>query len=178
MAAAAKKLMEIGMDKVAEHEEELIKYIIPKLQKIDGMTVFGETDPAKAHTKVGAIPVNLEGVHHALLAAILGYEGGVGVRNGCFCAHPYVIHLLNVPKNEVTAWQKRFLGGDKSDMPGLIRISFGLYNTTYDIDRVIDMLERVKAGDYQGQYEQNKHTGEFSPIGFKEPLTDHFLLDD
>jgi len=178
MAAAAKKLMEIGMDKVAAHEEELIKYILPKLNKINGVTVFGETDPAKAHTKVGAIPVNLEGVHHALLAAILGYEGGIGVRNGCFCAHPYVVHLLNVPENEVVDWQKRFLGGDKSDIPGLIRISFGLYNTTDDIDRVIEMLERVRAGDYQGKYEQNKYTGEFSPIGFEEPLSDHFLLDD
>ena len=35
-------------------------------------------------------------MHHALVAAILGYEGGIGVRNGCFCAQPYVVRLLGV----------------------------------------------------------------------------------
>jgi cysteine desulfurase/selenocysteine lyase len=31
-----------------------------------------------------------------LVAAILGYEGGIGVRSGCFCAHPYVVHPLGL----------------------------------------------------------------------------------
>jgi selenocysteine lyase/cysteine desulfurase len=89
MAVAAQTLMEVGMDSVAAHEEALIAYALEKLQGVPGMTIYGETDPARAREKVGVIPFNLAGVSHFLLAAILGYEGGIGVRSGCFCAHPY-----------------------------------------------------------------------------------------
>ena len=97
--------MEVGMDNIAAHEEELISYSLQASGAIPGVKIYGETDPAKAHEKVGAIPFNLEGVSHFLLAAILGYEGGIGVRSGCFCAHPYVVHLLQLTR------PRRPLGG-------------------------------------------------------------------
>ena len=44
--------------------------------------------------KVGVVPFTIDGVDHGLVAAVLGYEHGIGVRSGCFCAQPYVAHLL------------------------------------------------------------------------------------
>ena len=178
MAAAAQLLMEVGMEQIAAHEEELIAYALTELQKIPGLTIYGETDPARAHEKVGVIPFNLEGVSHFKLAAILGYEGGIGVRSGCFCAHPYVVHLLQLDEATADTWRDQLLSGDKSHMPGMVRASFGCYNNQTDIDRLVEMLQRIARGDYQGDYRLDPATGEYSPAGFVEPLADYFLLED
>ena len=177
MAAAAKALMEIGMDNIAAHEEELIAYTLERLGQIPGIRVYGQSDPAKAAEKVGTIPFNLDGVSHFLLAAILGYEGGIGVRSGCFCAHPYVIRLLQLDEEHARSWRNQMLRGDKSNMPGMVRASFGCYNNTGDVDRLVEMLERIARGDYQGDYELIRSTGEYVPAGYSEPLAEHFLLD-
>jgi selenocysteine lyase/cysteine desulfurase len=176
MAAAIQVLTEVGMENIAAHEEELISYSLERLGRIPGVKIYGETDPAKAHEKVGAIPFNLEGVSHFLLAAILGYEGGIGVRSGCFCAHPYVVHLLQMDEEEASSWRDQMLAGDKSNMPGMVRMSFGCYNNTDDVDHLVEMVERVARGDYNGDYQLERSTGEYTPVNYSDPLAAHFLL--
>jgi selenocysteine lyase/cysteine desulfurase len=176
MAAAAKALLDVGMDAVAAHEQELLTYAIERLQSVSGMHIYGETDPARLHEKVGVIPFNLAGVSHFLLAAILGYEGGIGVRSGCFCAHPYVVHLLQLDEHTADSWRSQLLGGDKSNMPGMVRASFGCYNDFGDVDRLVAMLQRIARGDYQGDYRLNRASGEYLPAGYVEPLAEHFQL--
>ncbi len=174
LAAAIEALTEIGMDNVAAHEEELIVYALEKMNAMSGVTVYGESNPLKANEKVGVIPFNLDNVPHFLAAAILGYEGGIGVRSGCFCAHPYVVHLLDIDDSEQHSWRERMLSGDKTDMPGMVRASFGCYNTTDDIDKLIDMLSRIQRKDYQGDYEQETRSGEFVPKNYVEPHEEYF----
>lgn len=176
MAAAAQALMAIGMDNIAAHEEALIAYTLEHLGRIPGVRIYGESDPARAREKVGAIPFNLEGVSHFLLAAVLGYEGGIGVRSGCFCAHPYVVHLLQLHEEVAASWREQMLRGDKSNMPGMVRASFGCYNSTEDVDRLLEMVERIARDDYQGDYRLVPGTGEFIPAGYEDPLSDHFVL--
>jgi len=115
-------------------------------------------------------------VSHALVAAILGYEAAIGVRHGCFCAHPYVVHLLGLSEADTGSWRARMARGDKTDMPGLVRASFGCYNTTDDIDRLAEMLERIARGDYRGRYRQMP-SGEFVPEGLAHDFGTHFALD-
>lgn len=176
MAAAAQVLMEVGMDTIAAHEEELIAYALERLAAVPGIKLYGESNPARAHEKVGAIPFNLAGISHFKVAAILGYEGGIGVRSGCFCAHPYVVHLLNLDAETAVTWRDRLLSGDKSEMPGMVRASFGCYNNQADIDHLVHMLTRIAAGDYQGRYEVDRATGEYTPQHYTDQLTDYFLL--
>jgi selenocysteine lyase/cysteine desulfurase len=176
MAVAARVLMDVGMDQVAAHEQELVKYTLERLGAMKGITIYGETDPARASEKVGAIPFNMEGVSHFLVAAILGYEAGVGVRSGCFCAHPYVVHLLKLSDKEAATWREQLLGGDKSSMPGMIRMSFGCYNNFDDIDRLLEMLERIAAGNYQGDYQLDISNGEYLPANYHEPIADYLPL--
>ena len=178
MAAAAQALMDVGMDAIAAHEETLIAYSLERLGRIPGVTIYGETDPARAGEKVGVIPFNLEGVSHFLLASILGYEGGIGVRSGCFCAHPYVVHLLHLDERTASTWRDQLLDGDKSHMPGMVRMSFGCYNDTTDVDRLVEMVERVARGEYRGDYQLEPATGEYIPAGYIDPLAEHFLLAD
>jgi selenocysteine lyase/cysteine desulfurase len=176
MAAAAQALMDVGMDAIHAHERELIVYTLERLAGVPGVTVYGETDPERATEKVGVIPFNLEGKSHYLVAAILGYEGGIGVRSGCFCAHPYVVHLLGLTEEEQRRWRRRMLSGDKSEMPGMLRVSFGCYNNTDDIDRLLETLRRVARDDYQGEYRVEKGSGVYLPVGFDEPLDEFFRL--
>ena len=177
MAVAARTLMAVGMDAIAAHEAELVAYTLERLGRLPGIRLYGETDPARAAEKVGVIPFNVEGVSHFLVAAILGYEGGIGVRSGCFCAHPYVVHLLQLDEVESAQWRDHLLAGDKSDMPGMVRASFGCYNNTEDVDRLVAMLERISRGDYDGDYVLDRKSGEYHPRGFEEPLDEYFLLE-
>lgn len=166
LAAALEQLNEIGMDKVAEHEKALTQYALQKLSKVKGVRLFGSTDPTRLEDRVGVIPFELEGMPHGKLAAILGFEGGIGVRNGCFCAHPYVLRLLHVGRGEFLTHRERVLNHDRSDLPGFVRASFGCYNNFADVDRLTEMLERITAGDYVGEYSPHKESGSYYPRGF------------
>jgi len=176
MAAAAQQLMNVSMDLIATHEELLISYALEQLRTVPGIKLYGETDPQKAYTKVGVIPFNLGDYSHSLLAAILGYEGGIGVRSGCFCAHPYVVHLLGLSEKEAEAWRQQLKKGDRSNMPGMVRISFGCYNTTDDVDRLVEMLKKIADGDYEGHYELIPSTGEYIPEDYTDEFGDYYEL--
>ncbi len=176
MAVAARVLMDVGMDTIAAHEAELTAYALTQLRDVPGIKIFGQTDPAKVSEKVGVIPFSMAGVSHFLLASILGYEGGIGVRSGCFCAHPYVVHLLGLDTAGTAKWRQQMLGGDRSDMPGMVRMSFGCYNDRSDVDRLVSMLYRVAEGDYQGDYRLDRASGEYTPANFDGIPAGYFTL--
>jgi cysteine desulfurase/selenocysteine lyase len=176
LAAAIRKLEEIGMDEVARHEAELTEHILTRLQEIDNLEIYGDNDPQNAESRLGVVPVNFKGMSHFLVAAILGHEFGIGVRNGCFCAHPYLLHLLGLNDDEAEAVRRRMLAGDRSDMPGLVRISFGLYNTTDEIDILIDALYAIATGSYAGNYTQDVATGEYNLEGWRPNFGVYFRL--
>ncbi len=174
LATAIQTLSRVGMQAIAEHEATLVRYTLEQLGAVPGVQIYGDADPGRAIERVGVIPFNLEGHSHFEVAAILGYEGGIGVRSGCFCAHPYVIHLLGVPDEETAVWRRQMLAGDKTEMPGMVRASFGCYNNTDDVDRMLDMLQRITHGEIQGKYQVDKATGEYAPVGPVEDL-DRYL---
>ncbi|MDX1614592.1 MAG: aminotransferase class V-fold PLP-dependent enzyme [Candidatus Promineifilaceae bacterium] len=176
LAAAAKTLMEVGMDNVAAHEEELIIYALEKLGGLKDIELYGEKEPSKAQDRVGVIPFNVAGMSHFLVAAILGYEGGIGVRSGCFCAHPYVVHLLQLDDEKAATWREELLDGDRSNMPGTVRASFGCYNGREDIDRLVEMLARITEGDYQGRYRLDRSSGEYFPTEYHDDWGSYFEL--
>jgi cysteine desulfurase/selenocysteine lyase len=66
------------------------------------------------------------------------------------------------------------LAGDKSEMPGLIRASFGLYNDTQDVDALVEALQHILRGEYQGRYTQDKASGEYFPAGWEPDFQAHF----
>ncbi len=79
-------LRQIGLDQIAAHERVLTRYAIERLAD-DAWPQDPRSDlHLGATAKLGVIPFTVEGIDHALIAAVLGYEHGVGVRSGCFCA--------------------------------------------------------------------------------------------
>jgi cysteine desulfurase / selenocysteine lyase len=174
LAASICQLEAIGMDSVAAHEAQLTAYALEKLKELPSVKIFGSTDPSQASSRLGVIPLQLENTPHFLGAAVLGYEFGIGVRSGCFCAHPYILHLLGLNHEEAQQVRLDMLAGNKANMPGLIRASFGLYNTTQEIDAWVDALHKISEGKYKGSYTQDKASGEYTPEGWRPPFEEHF----
>ncbi|GAB4578859.1 MAG: aminotransferase class V-fold PLP-dependent enzyme [Anaerolineales bacterium] len=174
LAAAICQLEAIGMDQVAAHEAELTQYTLNALSAIPGFQAYGDLDAKNTANRLGVIPFNMQGKSHFWVAAVLGHEFGVGVRNGCFCAHPYIMHLLGLTSEEKHTVRKDILSENKQDMPGLVRISFGLYNTTDEIDILAEALMCIAEGRYSGEYVQDIASGEFHPVGWKPDFRKYF----
>lgn len=177
--ALAKTLLcleEIGMDAIAEHERELTGYMLEKLSTLDGVRIYGINDPARAGEKVGVIPFNVEGLSHYLVAAVLSCEGGIGVRNGCFCAHPYVLRLLEVDPERARIHADEIRRGIRASVPGLVRASFGCYNTREEVDWFVEVLGKIARREYEGDYVQDSATGDYIPQGFQPDLSAYFTL--
>ncbi|MCK4894178.1 MAG: aminotransferase class V-fold PLP-dependent enzyme [Calditrichia bacterium] len=177
--ALAKSLLairDLGMKNIAKHEMELTAYILEKMNKLTRIQIYGSKDPSVVENRLGVIAFNVEGMPHALTAAILNYEGGIGVRNGCFCAHPYIKLLMGMDDDQARIIEEQILQGDRSDLPGAVRASFGMYNNTQEIDHFINVLTKIVSDDYQGKYILDRQRGEYHPAGYSPKFHDYFQL--
>jgi len=177
LAASIRILTQVGMDAIADHEKDLTRYTLRQLNKMDGIKVYGSNNPDRLDDRLGTISFEVEGVPHTKVAAILSFEGGIGIRNGRFCAHPYTLRLLGLSSEEAKVHQQAILNGDRSKLPGLVRASFGCYNTVEEIDHLVGMLERIIHRDYRGDYVLYKATGDYLPRSFDPTaLNNYFAL--
>lgn len=154
LASAIKTLNKIGMDNVECIEKKLTAYAILKIKNIPDLKIYCDT--SKGVDRVSIIPFNICGIHHALVAKILSYEWGISVRSGCFCAQPYLAKLLNI-SNEFAL---NIITNPDSQRPGMVRISFGLYNTYSEIDTLAYALNKISLNKnfYITKYENMKKT--------------------
>lgn len=112
-------LSEVGMDNVAQYEQKLVTYLLPKLLQIKGLTIYGPKD-SKLHS--GVISFNLKGLHPHDVATALDMDG-VAVRAGHHCAQPLM----------------KYLG-----LVATARASFYIYNTKADADKLIQAIYDTK----------------------------------
>jgi len=105
-------------------------------------------------------------MHSAMgaIQALLPYEHGIRVRSGCFCAHPYIAHLLGLDTDGAASWLARVRDGDKRNAPGMVRVSFGFYNDIADVNRLLLAVWRIVEGDVAGTFRSDRH-GEYRPVG-------------
>lgn len=176
LAAAIKALHTIGMEAIARHEADLTAYALERLLNVDGLEIYGDPDPRRAANRLGVIPFNMGDLSHFLVAAILGTEWGIGVRHGCFCAHPYLTHLMNISETDLAQVTADILSNNRRHMPGLVRVSFGMYNTTDEVDDLIQALTAITQGRIAGRYEQDARSGEYSAVGWSPDLSQYFKL--
>jgi cysteine desulfurase/selenocysteine lyase len=162
LGTVIKFINDIGWDAIIEHEADLTAYALRKLEQIHGITLYGDLDPDNAKNRLGVIPFNLDPLPHALTAAILSYEWGIGSRSGCFCAHPYVKAILHVDGDQALKLEDQILHRDRSAIPGTVRISFGLYNSREEIDILCEALTAISNGQYRQGYLLDKERGEYS----------------
>ena len=164
MAAATRFISEhLTWDWLIAHERDLTSYALRKLNEIPGLTIYGQRDPAMPADRLGVIAFNLEKVNHWLTAAVLSHGYGIGTRTGCFCAHPYIMRLLGIDHEEASRILDQIACGDRREMPGAVRVSFGFYNSREDVDALVSALWDIHNGKYQGDYVQDIRTGEYKP---------------
>lgn len=119
LGAAIDYLESIGLAGIHQYEEELVGYVLPKLQAIEGLTIYGPKDPTQ---RTGVISFNLENLHPHDVATALDMEG-VAVRAGHHCAQPLL----------------KYLG-----VAATARASFYIYNTKADADRLVQAILATK----------------------------------
>lgn len=118
LGAAAKYLMELGMDNVARHGAYLTNYAYNQLVEIEGVHILGPGP----EERMGLVSFHVDEVHPHDLAAILDLDG-VAIRAGHHCAQPLHRSL---------------------DLIASARASFYLYNTESEIDRLAAGIERAR----------------------------------
>lgn len=126
IAAAAGALSEAGWEHIQAHEEELLEQLLIGLDAIPGTRIYRLWERG-FHDRVGVVSFNVAGLDPALLAAALGAEHGIGVRDGAFCAHPLMDH---------------FAARDDASRHA-VRASIGVGTSAHDIDRLLGAVERI-----------------------------------
>lgn len=117
LGAAIDYVQNIGLENIAAHEADLLRYATDKLQNIDGLKIHGT-----APDKTGIISFTIDGTHPTDIGMVLD-QMGVAVRTGHHCCMP-LMERLGV---DATA-----------------RASIGLYTNTDDIDQWVAGLHKVK----------------------------------
>ena len=165
MAVAGQVLKhKIGFAAIDEHEQDLLDAARRRFPRIDGLRVLGELDYS-ARRKCAILSFTLEGHPHALLAARLSHEFGIGVRHGHLCQFAYVARLLGLSAAEVAAIRGEVLAGHREAMYGVVRASFGISNRVEDVLRIGDALEEIAATPQRKQLYTRNAAGEWIPKG-------------
>jgi selenocysteine lyase/cysteine desulfurase len=154
-------LTEVGWPTIIAHDRHIAHLLRYGLASIPGVRLLGpdldvDTLPIAAFT--------VEGLPHGLVAARLSAEDGIGVRHGCFCAHPYMMRLLGLAENEVIDFRNEMRQGDRTRMPGAVRASAGINTTEADISRLVSAVARIAGGaPARASYIQDPRSGDYIP---------------
>jgi len=117
LKTAIEYIKNIGIERIAAHQQELLKYAFEKLSQIDNIEFFG----AASH-KTAIISFNLKGIHPFDVGTILD-QHGIAVRTGHHCTQPIMT---------------------KFGIPGTVRASFAFYNTFEEIDFFVNAVIKAK----------------------------------
>ena len=117
--AALEYLTELGMDKVLEHDRELMRSIFKKVKGIKGLSVVGPDDPDK---RCGVFSFNIEGLSPHDIAMMLDKMDNIMIRSGMHCAHPFFV---------------------SRGIEGSARASVYIYNNENDLERFAAALENI-----------------------------------
>ncbi|MFX0548733.1 aminotransferase class V-fold PLP-dependent enzyme [Hathewaya histolytica] len=132
LGTAIKTLNYLSLNFIDMHERKLKAHLLYELKELESVSIYCDFD---VENSVGIVPFNIEGIHHETLSKILSYEFGIATRSGCFCAQPYVQRILKISEEDAEKYRK-----EKKNRPGMVRASFGLYNTDSDVERLVNSL--------------------------------------
>lgn len=105
-----------GKQKIRDHENELLRYATEQLYLIPGLRIIGE-----AREKISVVSFVIDKLHPQDIGILLDNRG-IAVRTGHHCTQPLM---------------------DRFCIPGTIRASFAVYNTTEEIDKLVKGLQKA-----------------------------------
>jgi selenocysteine lyase/cysteine desulfurase len=137
LAAACAAITE-HREAIEQHERSLLARLRTGLAQIAGVNTY-DIFGADAD-RVGTVCFTIDGVSSTLVSAALSAEYGIGVRDGKFCAHPLVGHLL-ADSPEATA----------------VRASLGLGTTREHVDRLVGAVRSLATNGLTTEYDETPH---------------------
>lgn len=123
LSVASDYLQKIGLQNIRDHEKELCAHALERFAELEQrgfVSLYGPRDP---ESRAGIITFNVSGVHAHDVAQILDRECGIAVRSGHHCNQPLM---------------------EKLGVPATVRASFYLYNTTQEIDQLVEGIHQVR----------------------------------
>jgi selenocysteine lyase/cysteine desulfurase len=138
-------LQRIGLDLIQEEEQALTGRALRGLAQIQGLKVYGIQDPDSPRfaKKGGVIAFSVKGILASQAAKELAEWGGIGVRSGCHCAHLLIKHLLQISAPLKLLQGVMLILFPQIALPGVVRISLGIENSTEDVDTLIRVLGKI-----------------------------------
>ncbi len=121
LGEACRYLDRVGMDAVERWDARLAERLAEGLREIDGVTVYGPSDP---RLRVGIVSFNIRDMNPHDVALSLDAEYDIAVRSGHHCALPLMKELFGLPE-------------------GTVRASTYLYNTPEEIERLLGAVEEI-----------------------------------
>jgi selenocysteine lyase/cysteine desulfurase len=147
LAESLKFLKDTGLNNIKEHEIELTRYALDKMENIPGLKILGNI---KADQRLGVIAFNIGELDNNLVSMVLNFESAIATRNGCFCAHPYLHYLLDL--GDITELKARLISGDEVNIPGAVRVTIGIFNSHEEIDILINSLKSIAIHKWKADY--------------------------
>lgn len=135
LVEAIKEMEKIGYDNIEKHEKLLLAEILEGMKKIPNVINYGDIEDY--NDRLGIVVFNIKGIYDCEVAKKLAEVRAIAVRQGAFCAHPYIKRLLNLSDEEAT----EYLRNRACRMPGMVRVSFGIYNTIDEINIFLNIIE-------------------------------------
>lgn len=126
LLSSIKVIKSIGFDKIELLEENLKKTLLDGLKGMPDIITYGDSN---YKNRIGVVVFNVKDIHHDVISERLANFRGISIRNGTFCAHPYVRRLLNLKDEEFSKYAY-----SNKPRPGMLRVSLGLYNTKEEIE--------------------------------------------
>lgn len=151
LAESLKFLSRAGLENIRKHEIELTEYALNRLKEVPEINILGDIP---AHKRLGVITFNISNLNNGLVADILNHEAAIATRNGRFCAHPYLSFLLG--RSDSAEIIQRIRAGERFDIGGAVRISFGIFNTEEEVDYVIDNLKMIANRKWKANYDDSQ----------------------
>ncbi|UCC64312.1 MAG: aminotransferase class V-fold PLP-dependent enzyme [Anaerolineae bacterium] len=141
-------LQRVGMDVIEEEERALTRRALQGMAELPGIAVYGlqDMDSPRFRDRGGIVVFELNTVPHNLAAKELGERAGIGVRDGCFCAHFIVRDLTYIhPIRTFIGAVGLILAPEffRRILPGLVRVSLGMENDENDVDTLIRTLGEI-----------------------------------
>jgi len=116
LGTAIDYIINIGIENIANHENELLEYATKEISKIEGIKIIGN-----AENKASVLSFTIEGIHPHDIGTIMDSEG-VAIRAGKHCTDPVM---------------------DFYCIPATARASFAIYNTKDDVEKLVSSVKKT-----------------------------------
>jgi selenocysteine lyase/cysteine desulfurase len=164
LAAAAKMLRSIGFDNIQAHERRLVDRGLKVFGSIPEVILHGQSMFEKDDDRLPIFPFTVRGIPFAKIAAILGREHNIAVRQGHLCQYEFMRRELGISPKEQRHIEEDLKNDDKSSRFGMIRASCGACSSEDDLIVLGVALQTIIRGKVSLDYRLGRTTGEYEPV--------------